>query len=112
MGKGDRVMTRVAAVLKQAMAAEGYILPGDPVPDGTLHRFSHEDRNDATAGWYVLHAGGIPAGIFGDWRSGRTLTWFERRETEFSPKEREDYRRCIEQEKATRLQAERGNEAE
>lgn len=89
---------------KSAMAAEGYTLPGDPVPDGKLQRFAHEDKNGAKCGWYVFHADGIPAGSFGDWRTGRTFTWCAKKATEFSPAEREDFRHRIEQQKRIRDQ--------
>ena len=44
-------------------------------PDGKLHRFSSSGRRNDDAGWYVYHNDGIPAGAFGDWRSGLSETW-------------------------------------
>ena len=44
-------------------------------PDGKLHRFSSSGRRNDNAGWYVYHDDGIPAGAFGDWRSGLSETW-------------------------------------
>ena len=43
--------------------------------DGKLHRFAANGKRTDDAGWYVLHGDGIPAGAFGDWRSGTTETW-------------------------------------
>ena len=44
-------------------------------PDGTLHRFSTNGNARDTAGWYVFYGDGIPAGAFGDWRTGRSESW-------------------------------------
>src|SRR3984893_10863324 len=44
-------------------------------PDGKLHRFASNGKRSDDAGWYVLHADGIPAGAFGDWRGGLSETW-------------------------------------
>ena len=44
-------------------------------PDGTLHRFSTNGNARDTAGWYVFYGDGIPAGAFGDWRSGLSASW-------------------------------------
>jgi phage/plasmid primase-like uncharacterized protein len=43
--------------------------------DGKLHRFASNGERDDDAGWYVLHLDGIPAGAFGDWRSGVHQGW-------------------------------------
>ncbi|MCX7147537.1 MAG: AAA family ATPase [Sulfuritalea sp.] len=43
--------------------------------DGTLHRFASSGKHGDDAGWYALHDDGIPAGSFGDWRSGFSQTW-------------------------------------
>ena len=43
--------------------------------DGKLHRFAANGKRTDDAGWYVLHGDGIPAGAFGDWRTGTTETW-------------------------------------
>lgn len=43
--------------------------------DGRLHRFASNGKRGDDAGWYVLHDDDIPAGAFGDWRSGVSDTW-------------------------------------
>ena len=44
--------------------------------DGALHRFSTSGKRADQSGWYVLHDDGdVPAGAFGDWRSGMQSTW-------------------------------------
>ncbi|GBE46860.1 DNA primase TraC [bacterium BMS3Bbin12] len=64
--------------------------------DGKLHRFPTNGKAGDDSGWYVLHLDGIPAGAFGDWRSGVTESWCARRLDTLTPAEREDHRRCIE----------------
>ena len=44
-------------------------------PDGKLHRFASNGKRSDDAGWYVLYDDGIPAGAFGDWRTGASETW-------------------------------------
>ena len=54
---------------KAAMLDAGYTPPDEVIDDGKVHRFSPEGRKGDTAGWYILHADGIPAGTFGNWRA-------------------------------------------
>jgi phage/plasmid primase-like uncharacterized protein len=42
--------------------------------DGHIHRFSTGNKRDKT-GWYIAFGDGVPAGTFGDWRSGFESTW-------------------------------------
>jgi putative DNA primase/helicase len=52
------------------------LTPPDVIePDGKLHRFASNGKPSDDAGWYVLHDDGIPAGAFGDWRTGASETW-------------------------------------
>ncbi|MFN0314051.1 MAG: hypothetical protein ACKVQA_03305 [Burkholderiales bacterium] len=44
-------------------------------PNGKLHRFASNGKRGDDAGWYVFHDDGIPAGVFGDWRTGDSQTW-------------------------------------
>ena len=60
---------------RTAMRDAGLQPPEVIEPDGTLHRFSTNGDPRDTAGWYVCHDDGIPAGAFGDWRSGRSGSW-------------------------------------
>jgi phage/plasmid primase-like uncharacterized protein len=59
---------------KGAMRTHG-LTPPEIVSDGQLHRFSSNGRRGDDAGWYLLHLDGIPAGCFGDWRTGFSQTW-------------------------------------
>jgi putative DNA primase/helicase len=61
-------------------------------PDGKLHRFASNGKRSDDAGWYVLHADGIPAGAFGDWRGGLSETWRAEIGRRLSPSEEAAYR--------------------
>lgn len=56
------------------MKAAGLNPPPDLIADGEIHRFSTNLRINDNAGWYVLHSDGIPAGAFGDWRTGQVTS--------------------------------------
>jgi phage/plasmid primase-like uncharacterized protein len=60
---------------RAAIEAAGLAPPADVVADGRLHRFPTSARAHDDAGWYVLHGDRRPAGAFGDWRTGLSLTW-------------------------------------
>lgn len=60
---------------RDAMARAGLDPPSNIEPDGRLHRFASHGRPNDDAGWYALHGDAIPAGAFGDWRSGISRTW-------------------------------------
>ena len=60
---------------RDAMTAAGLTAPDVIHDDGQRHRFATNGRKSDGAGWYVLHADGIPAGAFGDWRTGFTQSW-------------------------------------
>lgn len=58
-----------------AIEAAGLLAPPAVLADGKLHRFSTNGKDRDDSGWYVLHGDGIPAGAFGDWRTGVSETW-------------------------------------
>lgn len=60
---------------RDAIAAAGLTPPEEVIADGKLRRFASNGKRSDLAGWYVLHDGNIPAGAFGDWRSGVDETW-------------------------------------
>jgi putative DNA primase/helicase len=57
--------------------AEHRLQPTGIVADGQLHRFDGPDeKHGKRSAWYVLYGDGdLPAGAFGDWRSGLSWTW-------------------------------------
>lgn len=59
----------------QAMRAAGITPPDAIEPDGKIHRFPTNDKSGDTSGWFILYGDGIPAGRFGDWRTGLDESW-------------------------------------
>ena len=47
-----------------------------PIPDGVLHRFDDpEGKRHNQCCWYVFYPDSIPAGAYGNWRTGYQATW-------------------------------------
>ncbi len=64
--------------IRDAMASAGISPPAMIQMDGKLHRFQTASKGKPgydKPGWYVFHGDGVPAGMFGDWRSGVTQLW-------------------------------------
>ena len=89
--------------LRDAIAGAGLTPPDQIIADGTLRRFASSGKRGDDSGWYVAHLDGMPAGAFGDWRSGVNETWTHRNGREYTPAERAEYRSRIEA--AQRLRA-------
>lgn len=65
----------VEAAFTEAMAAVGLCPKGGARADGRMHRFPIGNGYNKN-GFYVLHAdGAVPAGMYGDWKSGLKETW-------------------------------------
>lgn len=60
---------------RDAIRAAGLNPPDTIEADGKLRRFAPNGKRGDDAGWYVAHDDGIPAGAFGDWRTGLSQTW-------------------------------------
>ena len=60
---------------REAIRAAGLTPPDEIEADGKLRRFASNGKKSDDAGWYLLHDDGIPAGSFGDWRTGFSQTW-------------------------------------
>lgn len=73
----------------QAIAAAGLVPPDAIHADGQLHRFSPTGKRSDSAGWYVLHADGLAAGVFGCWRTGLTETWCSKADSALTQAERD-----------------------
>lgn len=68
-------MSQSIEAFSQAIEAAGMAAPDVIHADGMLHRFSPSGKRHDMAGWYVLYLDGLPAGVFGCWRSGLVQTW-------------------------------------
>lgn len=60
---------------RDAIRTAGLEPPDVIETDGKLRRFASNGKRGDDAGWYVLHGDGIPAGSFGDWRTGVSQSW-------------------------------------
>jgi phage/plasmid primase-like uncharacterized protein len=60
--------------LIRAMEVAGIDPPASVVLDGKIHRFKASAGKEKS-GWYIAYADGVPAGRFGDWRTGLDETW-------------------------------------
>src|SRR5678815_1436271 len=81
---------------RDAMRSAGVAPPQHIEPDGTLRRFSTSATRRDTAGWYILYADGIPAGAFGDWRTGLKVAWHAKQDRKFAPNEVAAHRKRME----------------
>lgn len=77
---------------RAAISNAGLAPPEVIEPDGKLHRFASNGKRSDDAGWYVLHDDGIPAGAFGDWRTGASETWRADIGRRLSPQEEAQHR--------------------
>ena len=68
-----------------AMAGAGLTPPEAIHGDSTLYRFGPGGKSC----WYVLHLDGIPAGSYGDWKTGHTETWCAKSKADMSDAERQ-----------------------
>ena len=64
--------------------------------DGKLHRFATNDKRRDNAGWYVFYGDGLPAGAFGDWRTGVSDNWHADIGRDLSPRETSAHRARVE----------------
>ncbi len=83
------------------------------IPNGELIRFRVEgDSKDSKNGWAVLHGDGIPAGMFGNWKTGESHNWCSKRDSELTPGERSEQKRRVEMARVERERAEKHCRAE
>ena len=80
---------------RQAIAASGLTPPIEIIDDSSIHRFSTNGKPSDDAGWYVLHSDGIPAGSFGDWRSGLNQNWCSESQDTMTEAERQANRERV-----------------
>ena len=78
-----------------AIESAGMTPPATVHDDGKLHRFSPTGKRGDDAGWYVLHLDGVPAGSFGDWRSGESQNWCAKSDRDLSDVERQALRERV-----------------
>lgn len=94
--KRDTLYISIIEQFRNALQSAGLIAPDEIETDGALHRFASNGKRGDLSGWYVLHSDGIPAGRFGDWRSGLSQTWCADIGRELSAKEKAAHRDKVE----------------
>lgn len=87
---------------RDAIRAAGLTPPDVIEADGKLHRFASNGKRNDDAGWYVFHGDGIPAGSFGDWRTGFSQTWRADIGRTLTPAEEAEHRARIEAQRRER----------
>ncbi len=66
----------MSEAFKNALAQAGLVTRDPVIADGRLYRFHVEgDKPQSKNGWYVLYGDGVPAGCFGNWKTGERHTW-------------------------------------
>ena len=79
----------------EAIKSAGLTAPDKVETDDKIHRFPSNGKRDDWSGWHVFHLHGIPAGAFGDWRSGKSETWRADVGRELTAKEKSDHKAII-----------------
>ena len=93
------------SAFQAAMSDAGLICPDIPIADGNIHRFTVEgDKNGSNNGWYVLYDNNIPAGAFGNWKTGQSETWCMKNKDTMTPVEQQVWHKQMEEAKAKRKQ--------
>lgn len=97
---------------RDAIQAAGLTPPDVIEDDGKLRRFSSNGKRRDDSGWYCLHGDGIPAGSFGDWRTGLSQTWRADIGRTLSPAEEAAHRARVEAMRQAREAEEAARKAE
>jgi putative DNA primase/helicase len=69
------VAINLGQAFQGAITAAGLTPPDSIIADGKIHRFSTNGKRSDIAGRYVMHLDGLPAGWFGDYRTGLSQSW-------------------------------------
>ena len=89
-------MNNAPMEFRNAITDAGLNPPDAVIDDGKLHRFASNGSPHDLAGWYCFHGDGIPAGSFGDWRTGETQTWRSNIGRSLSPTEESAHTQKVE----------------
>lgn len=85
--------------LYTSMINAGLTPPVSLILDGDIHRFGEKNNN-----WYIAYSDEIPAGIFGDWKTGEQYNWRAEVGHTLSMVELADHNKRLEKLKAIRKQ--------
>ena len=84
-------MNDVIKQFRQAIAATGLTPPDTIIADGKIHRFTTNGKRSDDAGRYRLHLDGLPAGWFGDYRTGLSQSWCSIERNKQTPEQQRQY---------------------
>jgi putative DNA primase/helicase len=91
-----------AHAFADTLRAAGFVLKGEPVADGCIHRCHVKgDKPGTRNGWYVLFPDPL-AGAFGHWKSGLSEKWCARGGAIFTPAQRKAFAVQMSADKAAR----------
>lgn len=74
-----------------------------PIADGEIHRVDDpEGRRQNASCWYLLHLDNVPAGAYGNWRTGEQFTWSSFQKEAFSQRDRKHLEAAVRRAKQQR----------
>jgi uncharacterized protein (DUF927 family)/phage/plasmid primase-like uncharacterized protein len=89
-------LSQVESQFAEVLASYG-LEPPEIVADGQRRRFAGpEDKRGKKSAWYILYADGLPAGAFGDWKTGISEKWCAKSNRAMTQADRAEYRAKIE----------------
>ncbi|HKY46173.1 MAG TPA: VapE domain-containing protein [Pyrinomonadaceae bacterium] len=100
-----------AGITPEFKRGEGIVF--GPNGQGKPHRFHVSGESKGTRnGWYVLFGDGLPAGEFGNWKTGHRVTWCAKGQDELTPEEKRAIADRMAKAKAAREKEQREREGD
>jgi len=85
------MQTNVEAQFGAVLTSFG-LNPPEIIADGVRRRFdADDDKKGKKSAWYVLHGDSIPAGAFGNWKTGLSEKWCSKSHELMTPVEHTEY---------------------
>ena len=82
-------LSEMLSRFQDAIESEGYGRPDVETDTDRVMRFDLPDeRTGKKSGWYIFHTDGIPAGSFGSWPDGSSISWCSKEESQMTAQER------------------------
>lgn len=87
----NALQINIEEAFRRVLAEHG-LNPPEVIADGTLRRFdANDDKKGKKSAWYVLHGDEVPAGAFGNWKTGLSQKWCGKPAGALTPVERAAY---------------------
>lgn len=114
--RNDLSIDKVIDEFRAAMAGHGIVTHDEIRATGKLERFHVDgDAKGSTNGWFILHYDERPAGQFGcNKRFGldHKISWSSKTQTTFSPEQKREWAKRMEQQRAEKAAAEAQRQAD